>query len=478
VAKAIAVRKRRGKSVPGGQSAVIITGMHRSGTSLVASILQRAGLNIGGKLLGPAKGNRRGHFEDIDFLQFHERALARRGHQFLIRETKAIGALLPDEFAEARKMIAERRSHALWGWKDPRTCLFLNFWHRLLPQAKYIFAFRHPLEVLLSLLRRGTDLSALRDYTVGINAWQIYNMRIMEFYRLHQESSFLCDISSVVDDVGAFVRALSRKLELPLRAIRGEELYSPGELRQMHLTRAIDRFCRHVIPDSGHLYDRMSQSADLRVRRTRSGSELDQAITTLVDKFVRPEAIPKNKQRRIAALQLLAAALDPEAVEGAHKVLEDYICRLEREMDSLNGDLAELRNERDNLINEADSLRRQMMKSNGSASEARLAAYKAWIEARRGKLLIWGTGEGARRVASALSMDGHEYLGFVDPDPEKTGQKLLDHPVFNPAVLTQLELQPPFIVIGSIYHEQIATRLETMGLIRDTHFVVSPLSEG
>ena len=48
-------------------TALIIAGMHRSGTSLTASLFQSLGVNIGEKLLGPELGNIRGHFEDIAF---------------------------------------------------------------------------------------------------------------------------------------------------------------------------------------------------------------------------------------------------------------------------------------------------------------------------------------------------------------------------------------------------------------------------
>ena len=38
-------------------SVFIVTGMHRSGTSLTASLFQKVGVDIGKKLVGPADGN-------------------------------------------------------------------------------------------------------------------------------------------------------------------------------------------------------------------------------------------------------------------------------------------------------------------------------------------------------------------------------------------------------------------------------------
>jgi len=42
----------------------------------------------------------------------------------------------------------------LWAWKDPRTCLTLPFWQRLLPSMRYVICLRNPLDVAYSLERR------------------------------------------------------------------------------------------------------------------------------------------------------------------------------------------------------------------------------------------------------------------------------------------------------------------------------------
>ena len=41
-----------------------------------------------------------------------------------------------------------------WGWKDPRTCMTLAFWQRLLPSLRYVICVRHPLDVAASLEAR------------------------------------------------------------------------------------------------------------------------------------------------------------------------------------------------------------------------------------------------------------------------------------------------------------------------------------
>ncbi|XHR95888.1 hypothetical protein ACFJIV_04105 [Mucilaginibacter sp. UC70_90] len=84
---------------------LIITGMHRSGTSLITQWLSKCGLQTGEKLVPGGYGNVEGHFEDIEFLKMHEEILA--GHnlpttgltvehvaQFTLYERKSLKALL------------------------------------------------------------------------------------------------------------------------------------------------------------------------------------------------------------------------------------------------------------------------------------------------------------------------------------------------------------------------------------------------
>ena len=56
----------------------LVLGMHRSGTSYLAEVVQALGVKLGEHLVGAQKGNPRGHFEDREVLVFHEALLDRR----------------------------------------------------------------------------------------------------------------------------------------------------------------------------------------------------------------------------------------------------------------------------------------------------------------------------------------------------------------------------------------------------------------
>jgi hypothetical protein len=111
------------------QHILIVTGMHRSGTSLVASLLESAGLDIGKRLLDPNYGNPCGYFENIDFLKLHEEILYSLGINE-IGWTLESNISPPHYYIDLAYKLVEKNKSVItsWGWKDPRTTLFLPFW--------------------------------------------------------------------------------------------------------------------------------------------------------------------------------------------------------------------------------------------------------------------------------------------------------------------------------------------------------------
>lgn len=196
--------------------AVVVAGMHRSGTSLTAALLASAGVDMGDRLLGADAANPRGHFEDVDLLLFHQRALAANGVSadgFTTTGEPEVPALM---LAEAHDIVAARRAkQRLWGWKEPRTALFLEFWERLLPEARFVFVFRRPWEVLDSLFRRG-NAEFLAEPRLALGVWRHYNERILRFARRAAGRCLVVEASQVIEDQAGFAVAVRTRLELPL----------------------------------------------------------------------------------------------------------------------------------------------------------------------------------------------------------------------------------------------------------------------
>ena len=54
-----------------------------------------------------------------------------------------------DAYEIALDLIAKRDScFSVWGFKDPRSCLLLDFWHSVLRNPKYIITLKHKLSPL------------------------------------------------------------------------------------------------------------------------------------------------------------------------------------------------------------------------------------------------------------------------------------------------------------------------------------------
>lgn len=134
---------------------LVIVGMHRSGTSLITNWLEKCGLQIGERLEQAAIGNVDGHFEDLEFKTLHEEVLVSK-HLPATGLVETCDTCLSVYQVEKLKSIIKVKNelYEQWGWKDPRTCLFLDTYRELLPGPKYLVIVRDYHSVINSLLKR------------------------------------------------------------------------------------------------------------------------------------------------------------------------------------------------------------------------------------------------------------------------------------------------------------------------------------
>lgn len=193
---------------------IIIVGMHRSGTSLTASLLKKSGLDIGKELLGPEKSNTSGHFENTDFFFFHVNTLRKLNYHANGWDTIEIEEMNAQMTTQAKEIINKNQSE-VWGWKDPRTTLFLNFWAKLLPNACFLFVYRSPAEVVDSLYRRG-DSIIVENPELAIDSWLHYNNLILKYYNQHKNNSLLVNIKTLINNYPFFIETLNHKFDVNL----------------------------------------------------------------------------------------------------------------------------------------------------------------------------------------------------------------------------------------------------------------------
>lgn len=227
--------------VAGGQ-AVVVAGMHRSGTSMVGGMLARCGVDMGRRLVPADAANARGYFEDADIVAFHGRMFRQllpegaAGHVdwgWCEAATIDDAALLAFE-PEARALVDARAAGAeVWGFKDPRAAVTLDLWDRCIEDARFVLVYRFPWEVADSMQRGGAGVF-LRNPSYAYRIWAHYNARLLAFYERHRARCVLVCSNTLAEDLASFQRLLHDQLGLEPRDVDLSEgfdrdLFTAGE---------------------------------------------------------------------------------------------------------------------------------------------------------------------------------------------------------------------------------------------------------
>lgn len=187
-----------------------IVGMHRSGTSLLASWLEACGVKLDfGSLMPATVWNKRGHFEDELIVSIHIDSLVRqiknsRGW----RVTKAdFLAFSKNEEVRAGEIISSRDDIPCWGWKDPRSIFFAPAWRQLSDRIRFVAIHRDPLQVVSSLLERSAMSESLSPKQVELfhtqakqatNMWIAHNKLILKLKEQYPHHTTIFGLEDLV----------------------------------------------------------------------------------------------------------------------------------------------------------------------------------------------------------------------------------------------------------------------------------------
>lgn len=196
----------------------VVTGMHRSHTSLLGRMLVDAGMKFHSELVSADGTNPHGHYEDVDFLKLQEDILDDHGAKWFRGTTKTF-SLTQEQEARAATLIDERYE-ALgegWGFKVPHSTLFLDYWAQF-PGARFLLIFRDPAAVLSSMYRRmGGQVYYRPDAWFSMaEAYAEYNRRIARHRREYPDRTYLIDSAHLVADPKRVISAAAEKIGMPV----------------------------------------------------------------------------------------------------------------------------------------------------------------------------------------------------------------------------------------------------------------------
>jgi GT2 family glycosyltransferase len=172
---------------------IIVLGMHRSGTSAVARVLNMMGAYLAPEhqIMPPSPDNPKGYWERLDVMQLNDRILQAGNSDWqnvLYFDSTQIHKYQKKVFyREIHKLVGALDANRPWMLKDPRLCITFPLWREHLELPVCIHVYRNPLQVARSLHKRDgipitTGLAMWEAYTIAAlnNSRGLPNIRLIE----------------------------------------------------------------------------------------------------------------------------------------------------------------------------------------------------------------------------------------------------------------------------------------------------------
>lgn len=206
-----------------GKTALIVIGMHRSGTSATTGALQCLGVQLGKKLYaGHQNINAKGYFEHSDIADTNEEALQAIGSSWddlLLREENWWRQDCLNPYTKQIRQSIQRdfSSSPLWAIKDPRVSRLLPWWLDMLAAEQvsphFLFVVRSPADVFRSLERRD-GFSREKAYLL----WTLHYLEAERWSRKYPRTFMDFDrfLEAPLDEFARVEKALDLVFPVPL----------------------------------------------------------------------------------------------------------------------------------------------------------------------------------------------------------------------------------------------------------------------
>lgn len=201
---------------------ILVVGMHRSGTSLLGSLMKKLGVSLPGELIEADIYNPSGYHERHDVTGLQEQLLIELGRWWpgpsggiplpadwlqmpcTRRVARQLGALLKRE---------SEQQQGPWAIKDPRSSLLLPMWRYLCTEysipLRLVHAIRDPSEVVRSLLQRDREAAGMTEKRAQ-QLWWYHNTQIIHdgfdlpHITIHYERWFSPQAMNQMEALGSF----------------------------------------------------------------------------------------------------------------------------------------------------------------------------------------------------------------------------------------------------------------------------------
>lgn len=393
------------------RDALLVLGMHRSGTSALTRVLGLLGAELPEHLMQPQpNSNETGFWEPVEIVDTHDELLRSVGSSWDdVAEFPRhwFGSRAAEQYADRLAELVLRNYHdaPLIVLKDPRICRFLPLWLLVLERVgvrpHFAIPIRNPLEVAASLKRRDgfplakSALLWLRHVLDAERDSRGYPRAFVEYDHL------LADWKGVTDRLGHQLGltwpGASHRATVEIEAFLSDALRhnraSGSELRDhaqvvgwvKSAYAALRRLARGDTQEPIETFDRLRMQvdraelaygpviADARIRIERAEAELRAS-----EEAARSLAREKDRSEAEARAQLVAMAIELNQARHALNAQQDRMAR-EREQFEADRRQAEqaLEAERQRLRDELDPLSSQLLEAE---------AIRDWLRRERGRL--------------------------------------------------------------------------------------------
>lgn len=218
---------------------ILVTGMHRSGTSLVAMTMEALGVSFGdhSAFYAADQWNAKGYFERRDVMDINNRmitgfsrtefSMAALAGQVRYLLEPSLERIVARGASFAPEMRAIKDEPGVDAMKDPRFCLTWSAWQENMDIEVGVVCIRHPFEVADSLWRRQRI-----PIRLGIRFWR-YHMEALR--RRTPDRMLVIDLDSLIeeprDELESLVTGLGVDISVDEAMRRFHEAYAPGLTR-------------------------------------------------------------------------------------------------------------------------------------------------------------------------------------------------------------------------------------------------------